>query len=366
MGTVTLAGDVPEGASVFVDNRLRGKLPWRGPLRLSKGVREIRVEKEGFEPIAALVEVGAGRDSVAWLVAKTRQGRLVVSEKHNWALQVELDGEVVGVTPWEGPATPGEHEVRLRGFVGLAALAECVAPEAGAPGTEAAQEGATMASPVETAAVRLFEVTRVTLGAEEQDASLRIESTPSGARVMIDSKGVGWTPWEGRLSLGEHAIEVSAGGFVSSTQPVRLVRRKQRELSVVLEPEPDLAGLRRMRNVAAGVGFGVGALGLGVSAVTGALAWGKVSDLKSVCQSNTCPPSEQENLNAARRLETLATVGLVVGSLGVAAGTIVFFALKPKRGERRADTASRTTQAGDAMDWRVGVGPGRLQMEGSF
>src|SRR5262249_4894271 len=73
MGPLVVAGDVPEGASLFIDNRLRGKLPLAAPLRLSKGVRQIRVEKEGFEPIAASVEVSAGQQATAKLAAKSKK-----------------------------------------------------------------------------------------------------------------------------------------------------------------------------------------------------------------------------------------------------------------------------------------------------
>ncbi|WP_104984226.1 PEGA domain-containing protein [Sorangium cellulosum] len=350
VGTLELAGDTPAGGALFVDDQLRGKLPLSGPLRVAVGTHRIRVEKDGFEPISAVVDVQAGQKSVAELRASARKGRLSVNERHNWVLAVELDGKEVGVTPWEGLVEPGEHQVRLRGFVGLDALAECAAPEAGAVGTAAAQDGAKMASPVETAVVRPFEVTRVTPGAEEQDASLRIESTPSGARLTIDGKAVGPTPWEGRLPLGEHAIEVSAGGFVPSRQPVQLVRRKQRELSVVLEREPDReAEQRAARNVKIGVGlaYGVGAVGLGMFAVAGGLALDKVNGLKASCPNQQCPSTETENLNDVSTLGTVSTVGVVVAGLGAAAGTAVLLLTRPEEGKR---------PAGPSVSASVGLG----------
>ncbi|WP_165374046.1 MULTISPECIES: PEGA domain-containing protein [Sorangium] len=233
VGTLTVAGDAPAGASLFVDARLRGKLPLEKPLRVSAGRRAVRVEKEGFAPLTMSVQVTAGKENVAELVAKSRKGRLVVSEKHNWVLHVELDGQEVGVTPWQGLVDLGEHQVRLHGFMGVEALAACDAP------AMAAKEGAKVASSVETARVSLYEETRVVLGAEEQDTSLRVESTPEGATVRVDSKVVGKAPWEGRLPLGEHEIEVSASGFYSAKQAVQLERRKQRQLSVSLERQLD-------------------------------------------------------------------------------------------------------------------------------
>lgn len=239
VGTLVVAGDAPDGATLLVDERRIGVLPPAGPLRVSVGMHHIRVEKEGFDPITATIEVRARQESVAELVAPSRKGLLVVSEAHNWPLHVELDGKDVGVTPWQGSVEAGEHQVRLHGFVDPDALEACAAPEAGAAAgrkAEVAAKGARMLSPERAVTVRLYVTERVMLGAEEQDASLRIESTPGGARLWIDGKEVGRTPWAERLSLGEHAVEVRAAGFVAAKQSVTLERRKQRELTFVLTP----------------------------------------------------------------------------------------------------------------------------------
>lgn len=360
VGTLAVGGDAPVGASVFVDDRPRGRLPLAAPLRVGVGSHTVRLETARFEPLVVAVDVTAGRETTAEPRAVSRKGRLQVLEKHGWALEVELDGQKVGVTPWEGMASPGDHEVKLTGFVGLDALAECTAPEVSSGGgPAAAREGAKMGSPSMTAPVRLYEVTPVTLAAEELDASLRIESTPAGASVTIDGAVLGRTPWEGRLGLGPHTVVLGADGFSRSSQEVRLLRRKQRELQVVLEREPDTARLRRARNVGAGVGYGVGALGLGVFAVAGGLALSRSSAVKAQCDpSGLCAPKKtgdtmaitalQSDLDAARTLGTVSTVGLVVGSVGVAFGTVAVIVGRPRPG------------------WRAGVGLGRFDLEGSF
>lgn len=352
VGTLVVTGDAPAGASLLIDERLRGKLPLDRPLRVSAGTRVVRVEKEGFAPITLAVEVKAGRENAAELVARSRKGRLVVREKHNWALPVEVDGKEVGVTPWQGLVDLGEHKVRLHGFMGVEALAACEAP------ATAAEEGAQVASNVETAVVRLYEETPVMLAAEELDASLRVQSTPEGAAVRIDAREVGKTPWDGRLSLGEHVIEVRARGFVAARQAVQLERRKQRELSVVLEREPDReAELRAERNRQIGVGlaYGVGVVGLGTFAVAGGLALDKVNDLKVRCPNQRCPSTEAQTMEAATTLGTVSTVGLVVGALGAAGGTVVLLLTRPEGGERRA---------GPRVS--AGVGLGGFEVKGRF
>ncbi|WP_437293121.1 PEGA domain-containing protein [Sorangium sp. So ce426] len=363
VGTLELTGDTPVGARLLIDEKERATLPLLAPLRVPTGTRQISVKKDGFEPIAATAEVKPGQKSVVELRAPSRKGRLSVSEKHGWALEVEIDGQRLGVTPWEGLVEPGEHRVQLRGFVGLQALAECTAPEAGAGGAEAAREGAKMESPVQTATVKLYEVTPVVLSAQDVDASLRVESTPSGAHVNIDGKVVGRTPWEGRLPLGEHAVEVRAAGFLLAKQAVRLERRKQREVQVVLEHEPDPDAQRRTRNIAAGVGYGVGTLGFGLLAVTGGLALKEVGEVRARCGGTSCPQSERQKLDEAGDLGTLATVGLVVGAVGVAAGTTALFVLQPGGDERRPGGGAK---ASGGVAWRAGVGLGRFEIEGRF
>ncbi|XXT23238.1 PEGA domain-containing protein [Sorangium sp. So ce429] len=354
VGTLAVAGDAPAGASLFVDDRLRGKLPLDKPLRVSAGRRAVRVEKDGFAPLAMTVEIRAGKENVAELVAASRKGRLVVNEKHNWVLHVELDGKEVGVTPWQGLVDLGEHKVRLHGFMGVEALAACEAP------ATAAKEGAKVTSGVEVASVRLYEETRVVLGAEEQDASLRVESTPEGAVVMIDYGQVGLTPWEGRLSLGEHVIEVSANGFFSAKQTIQIERRKQRELSMSLERPLDLVAAARARaatnrNIGVGLAYGVGGAGLVLFAAAGGLALYRVDELDARCPNKQCPSTEAGNQRAAAALGTATTVGLVVGGLGAAAGTAMLLLMRPEGGEKRV---------GPSVS--AGVGLGGFEVRGSF
>ncbi|KYF59369.1 hypothetical protein BE04_50070 [Sorangium cellulosum] len=365
VGTLVLRGDVPAGASLFIDDRFRGRLPLDEPLRLSAGSRAVRVEKEGFTPIARTVEFQGGRENVVELVAKSRKGLLRVSERHNWPLEIEIDGKATGaVTPWEGLLDPGEHTVRLRGFLNEEALLACEVPGA-TPGEkrEAARQGAKMESGVETVSVRLYEVAEVVLGAEDQDASLKVESAPTGARLWIDGKEAGQTPWEGRLPLGEHRIEVRAKGYLGARQEVKLERRKQREVTVALDRVPQEPGFWTAefwtaRKVGATAAYGTGVLGLGVFAVSGALALNTSADLKEACPGNVCPRERAAQKERAHGLGVAALAGLIVGGAGAVAGTVVLVAVRPSEGEQRVRAAGTA--------WKVGLGPVGLSLGGSF
>jgi hypothetical protein len=353
---------------LIIDDRVRGVLPLDKPLRVSAGSRLVRVEKEGFEPIAKAVEVKAGQENEARLSARSRKGRLQVVEKRGWPLTVELDGAAVGATPWEGLVDIGVHSVRLRGAVSAEDLASCGASEATSSGGEQAEQASMGSGPPTEVTVKLYERTAVSLEAKELDGALEIDATPKSARVSVDGQVVGRGAWRGRLPLGEHTVEVRAPDFLSVTRKVQVERRKQRELSVALEVDPAKARLdatRRVTGIAAWAGYGVGAVGLGLFAVTGGLAASTVSDIRSRCGGDHCPLTEQTNLDRARALATTSTTGLVIGALGVAAGTVTLVLNRSLgRGAAPSEVDPAPRSAGVVL--RAGSGFGALEIGGRF
>jgi len=77
------------------------------------------------------------------------------------------------------------------------------------------------------------------------------------------------------------------------------------------------------------IGFGVGAVGLGVGAITGAMSMSKASDIKKSCPGNQCPASEQSDIDSTKTLGTVSTVGFIVGGVGVAAGAVLLLLRSP-------------------------------------
>ncbi|MEP7121383.1 MAG: PEGA domain-containing protein [Byssovorax sp.] len=355
IGTLRIEG-AEAGASIVVDGRYRGTLPLAGPLRVGAGAHEIRAFKEGSDPFGTTIEVKGKEEAVVQLRSLSTGGRLKVTEQHERVLEVVVDGSLVGKTPWEGPLSVGEHLITLRGSLDLDAIPEC------APGNEGAGERKRAAprgsvelgtQPV-SVPIRLREVTKLTLMAESLDTSLRVEPMPGGASVSIDSVVVGRGSWEGRLRVGEHRVEVTADGFLPQTRRVSLEREKRLVVKIDMERDRSAAGFQTTRNAAAGSAFAVGALGLGVGAVAGALALGKIHEVESRCVGFRCPPSERANVSAAGTLGNVSTVGLVVGGIGVAVGSIILVSLRTG--------ATAPGRASAAL--RLGVG--RVDFEGRF
>ncbi len=140
-------------------------------------------------------------------------GRLRVAEKAGRALDVVVDGNVVGVTPWRAPSLPGDHAVMLRGE-----------DRFGSP-----------ASPV---SIRAGARAELLLEAEELDAAMRVEPSPAEASVAIDGLFVGRGPWDGRIRPGAHKVLVVADGYFKADRSVTLDRGGRGVVVATLDRDP--------------------------------------------------------------------------------------------------------------------------------
>jgi hypothetical protein len=77
------------------------------------------------------------------------------------------------------------------------------------------------------------------------------------------------------------------------------------------------------------VGFGVGAAGLILGGVTGALALSDHSKLAGECSAGSCDQSHKSDVDSYHTVATLSTVGFIAGGVGAAAGAILLI-LQPK------------------------------------
>lgn len=100
------------------------------------------------------------------------------------------------------------------------------------------------------------------------------------------------------------------------------------------------------------VGIAVGVVGLGLGAVTGAIAVSKHSNLGQEC-SATCPASAQSDRDSYYTMGALSTVGFIVAGIG-AGGGILLLATAPK---------SKAASSGRISPW---FGVGSVGMTGSF
>lgn len=102
------------------------------------------------------------------------------------------------------------------------------------------------------------------------------------------------------------------------------------------------------------VAGGVGAAGLITFGVFGILNNSKYHQLQDDCPGGNCPAGRSNDIDSGRTYQTIANIGLVVGIVGVAAGTTLFI------------LSSRKTEAQPGTETALVVAPGSVGVRGRF
>jgi hypothetical protein len=164
------------------------------------------------------------------------------------------------------------------------------------------------------------------------------------------------------VTAGEKTFrrEVSVAAGSTQTVSVDFAPRQSRDSGEAAEPTPPepaplppavhLGPDSSMRTWAYVAG-GAGVAGLLTFGVFGLLNNSSYSSLEDDCPSGRCPPGRNDDIDAGRRYQLIANIGLGVGIVGVAAGTTLFL-LGSKQSER-PQTALR-------------IAPGAVSVESRF
>jgi len=176
------------------------------------------------------------------------------------------------------------------------------------------------------------------------------EITLDGARVDAGPRGS-----EFRVDPGRHVIRVVAPGMTASEQALTIAEGESPRILVELKPARESGSV-----VPAAITLGLGAVGLGIGVVTGALSLSKVGDLDNRCPDRRCAPEDQVTADHARTLGTVSTVGFIAGGALAAAG-VVLLVLRPSGDEPAAAAAQ-----GKGPRVTVGAGPGAILVRGTF
>lgn len=172
--------------------------------------------------------------------------------------------------------------------------------------------------------------------------------------VRLDSDNISETEFERplRVEPGRHQLLVRrqcAEGEVVSSRDVTLTKGQRATISVGVDcPAPQWRTLQTV----GWVGAGVGAAGLAVAGVTGALAWRTYADS---CEDGTCDPSKRRQFDRYRVLKDWSTVSFWVGAPLLVAGTGVLWWNHSR--ERQPHAEAETT---------VRVGTRSVLLEGRF
>ena len=194
-------------------------------------------------------------------------------------------------------------------------------------------------------------------------------STPAEATLWIDDKVVGATPWTGELPPGHHVARVELAGYTPTDKAFELGAARAIDVDLSLAPaSADLpatddtmvpagdmpAADASATSPLAYVGFGVGAAGLVVGAISGVLAIDAASAAREGCDAdNICPTENEEDADRATTFAHVSTIGFVAAGAGAAVGLVALFVL----GDDVDD---------DDVAVRVLIGPGSVGLGGAF
>ena len=138
---------------------------------------------------------------------------------------------------------------------------------------------------------------------------------------------------------------VTIGPPPKQPEPAPAAARAETAPADQTPPDTDRSNPRR--TVALVVG-GVGAAGLVVGGIFGAIAMSKKSDAQAVCPNQCSDQSGVDQWSSAKSAGTVSTVAFVVGGVGLATGLVLWFTAKP--------------QPNDEKGIALGVGPASLQL----
>jgi len=140
-----------------------------------------------------------------------------------------------------------------------------------------------------------------------------------------------------RLDPGDHEVKVTAEGekpFVKTvTLPdrggVTLVEARLGKDAPEQQPDPTFIPSKADEpsqgpsRAPAIIAFSIGAIGIGVGAVTGVMFLGRLGDLKDRCPDDQCALEDQEEIDSTGLLGNISTIGFGVGAAGVVAGVVL-------------------------------------------
>lgn len=223
-GSFMITG-APAGSLVFIDGRLRGDHPLNAPVPTLVGQHWIKVYKEGFVVYEKDVDIAKGGIATldVTLAPLPNAGKLKVGEVGKRPMEVLIDGVPVGITPWEGPVSPGPHSVSLRPMTirDKPQNATCDTEEsADIPADAGDPTSHEMGTEPVTVNVKAGETTPIDLKAERLSAVVRIVPSPPDAAVYIDGVFVGRGPYLGRAKPGKHVVKTQSDGYVAIAQEI--------------------------------------------------------------------------------------------------------------------------------------------------
>ena len=179
---------------------------------------------------------------------------------------------------------------------------------------------------------------------------------------------------------GDHVVKATAKGYKPGEAHFTVLPAAEGSASITLEADPNavvaqqptglgtapppVAGTGSKSSINKTIGYaalGVGAAGVVVGGIFGALALGAHGSLSDSCPNGNCPNSKSDDVSSYHTKGTVSTIGFIVGGVGLAAGAILILT---------APKAQADTQIGKVLPKRGFISPylgaGSAGVLGSF
>jgi len=200
---------LPTGAAVYVGDRYIGDTPV-GRVELKPGEYTVRLTRPKFKEVVLPARIESDGTTSLSLNLSPLSGYLSVISSPD-GVEVRLDGQVLGVTPLIG------KELSTGNYKLLLVKADYRSAEA-------------------SVSVDSSETATVDLTLQYLFGSLKISSTPPGARVDLNGSRVGNTPLTlTKVGLGRHQIRLSLEDYQDQDGEVVIESNKSSELTATLK-----------------------------------------------------------------------------------------------------------------------------------
>jgi len=273
-GTVTIETK-PEGAIVWISGERAGISPVKKSLR--SGSYMIKASIKGYFDGTRMINLESGKQVGITISLSARPGKLVVRTKPSGAL-VLVDGEKIGISPVEKDVSVGSHLVKatLDGFIGakqavkvgsmeksevVLSLAETgvlivrTKPEAAMIYIDDKQFGVSPVTArnlsggkhrvsvrkkgygetVQVAEVMAGKKTEALVSLNALPGTLVVNTTPSGADIIIDGRKIGRSPLEKKVAAGKYLVKASLDGYFAGESEATIEPGKKTGLSLDLK-----------------------------------------------------------------------------------------------------------------------------------
>jgi len=168
--------------------------------------------------------------------------------------------------------------------------------------------------------------------------SVPMDARVAGLEVSRDGSAVGQPQWGLAIPLdaGEHAVVARAPGYrewktvaivkgEGTTTQIDVPKLEPEEKAAADAPHSSSKGLGTQRIVALSAG-GLGLVGVTIGTIFGVKAMSSHSDAEKDCSGSSCrTPQGVQAGNDARSAGNIATIGMIVGAVGLAGGVTLWF-----------------------------------------